>query len=121
MARVNHFDISGDNPEQLIPFYQKVFQWSFEKWEGSFEYWMVKTGPDNVPGINGGLSKREKDNIVVDTIEVENIDQTIEEIKANGGNITMEKMSIPGVGWFAQFEDPEKNYFGIMQPDSTAK
>ncbi len=27
----------------------------------------------------------------------------------------------PGVGWFAQIEDPERNRLGLMQPDEGAK
>jgi predicted enzyme related to lactoylglutathione lyase len=121
MARVVHFDISGDNPEQLVPFYEKIFNWKFEKWEGPMEYWLVTTGPEDQPGINGGLSKRQSDASVVDTIGVDDIDATIVQIKENGGKIIQEKGAIPGVGWFAQFEDPEKNVFGLMQDDPSAK
>jgi predicted enzyme related to lactoylglutathione lyase len=121
MARIVHFDLSGDDPGQLIPFYQSIFDWKFSKWEGPMEYWMIETGPENQPGINGGLSKRQSDDRVVNTIDVENIDSVLEEIKKQGGTIIAEKAAIPGIGWFAQFKDPEGNVLGIMQDDSTAK
>ena len=121
MARIVHFDLSGDNPEKLIPFYQRIFKWKFEKWEGPMEYWMVTTGPDSEPGINGGLSKRQRDNLVVNTMGVEDIDAVIKQIKESGGKIVTEKAAIPGVGWFAQFKDPEKNLFGLMQDDPEAR
>ena len=28
---------------------------SFKKWDGPMPYWMITTGPDSEPGINGGL------------------------------------------------------------------
>ncbi|UCF98691.1 MAG: VOC family protein [Spirochaetaceae bacterium] len=116
-----HFDISGDNPEQLIPFYESIFGWKFSKWEGPMEYWMVETGPEDQPGINGGLSKRQSDDRVVNTIDVKSIDSVVDQVKKNGGTVLTEKAAIPGIGWFAQFRDPEGNVFGLMEDDSTAK
>ena len=121
MARIVHFDISGDKPEKLIPFYEKIFDWKFSKWEGPMEYWMIETGPDGQPGINGGLAKRERDSRVINTIDVKDLDSVVDEIKKNGGTIITEKAPVPGVGWFAQFEDPEGNVLALMQDDPTAK
>ena len=78
MARVVHFDISADLPEKLIPFYERIFRWKFSKWEGPMEYWMIETGPDDKPGINGGLGKRQEDDRVVDTIDVKDLDTVLE-------------------------------------------
>src|SRR5262245_1027343 len=58
MNRVTHFEIYTDDPEQVQPFYQNVFGWKFNKFEGGpIEYWLVTTGGDNEPGINGGLTR----------------------------------------------------------------
>ena len=32
MPRVSHFEIDAKEPEKLVEFYTKVFNWSFEKW-----------------------------------------------------------------------------------------
>ena len=121
MARVTHFDISADAPAQLIPFYEETFGWKFEKWEGPMEYWLLTTGPDEQPGINGGLAKREQDDYVLNTMDISDIDATIDQIEKKGGKVVMPKSPIPGVGWFAQFEDPEGNRLGLMQSDENAK
>ena len=121
MGRITHFDISADEPEKLKPFYETIFDWQFEKWDGPMDYWLITTGPDEKPGINGGLAKRQKDNYIMNTIEVENIDDTIIQIEELGGKIVSEKGPIPGVGYFATFNDPEGNLLGIMQPDEKAK
>jgi predicted enzyme related to lactoylglutathione lyase len=121
MARVIHFDISGENPGQLVPFYEGIFGWKFNKWQGPMEYWLIETGPENEAGINGGLTRRQTDDRVVNTIGVQDIDATLEQVRAKGGTVIAEKDAIPGMGWFAQFRDPEGNVFGVMQEDPSAK
>ena len=37
MPKVTHFDMSGENPEKLIPFYKSIFGWGFTRWEGPME------------------------------------------------------------------------------------
>jgi predicted enzyme related to lactoylglutathione lyase len=34
MPRVVHFEIHAGEPERAITFYEKVFAWTFQKWEG---------------------------------------------------------------------------------------
>lgn len=60
MSRVVHFGIPADDPERSIKFYKTVFGWNFEKWDGPIEYWLVMTGPEDQPGIDGGQVIRPK-------------------------------------------------------------
>lgn len=119
MARVVHFDISAENPEELRKFYETIFGWKFNKWEGPMEYWMIQTGEG--PGIDGGLSKKDQQNMDINTIDVPNLDEYVQKVEANGGTIVAPKMPIPGIGWFAVFKDSEGNTFGMMQDDPNAK
>ena len=122
MNRVTHFEISAEKPEKVISFYEKAFNWRFEKWGGPMEYWMIMTGDEKKPGIDGGLKMRdEMGTNTVNTIDVVDIDESIENVTKNGGKITVPKMAIPGVGWIAYFTDPQGNVFGVMQSDRTAK
>lgn len=58
MNRVTHFEIYTDDPQAVQPFYQDVFGWKFNKFEGGpIEYWVVTTGDDKKPGINGGMTR----------------------------------------------------------------
>ena len=50
------------------------------------------------------------------TITVENIDQTIRAIEANGGRLATPKFHIPTVGTVAYFLDTEGNVAGIASP-----
>lgn len=124
MARIVHFDMQATEPEKIIQFYEKAFGWKFNKCPpeacGGQEYWLIETGPKSEPGIDGGLS-RKGDGPAVNTIGVPNLDEAIEKVKSLGGEITMPKMPIPGVGWLAYFKDPEGSVFGMMQEDKEAK
>ena len=124
MNRVTHFEIYTDKPETVQPFYQDVFGWKFRKFEGGLmEYWLVTTGDDTNPGINGGMTRpREGQNAgTLNTIAVESLDRTIDKIEQRGGRICVPKMAIPTVGWLAYAEDPAGNIFGIIEPNTEAK
>jgi len=44
MNRPIHFEIPAEKPERAIQFYEKVFGWKFERWNGPMEYWNISTG-----------------------------------------------------------------------------
>ena len=124
MPRVNHFEIYTDDPEAVQPFCQDVFGWKFQKFEGGpIEYWLITTGPDNEPGINGGITRpREGQSpATLNTIAVESLDRTMKQIEQRGGKICVLKMAIPKIGWLAYAADPAGNVFGIIEPDANAK
>lgn len=129
MARVVHFEIHADDPERAVAFYTAVFGWSLTKWEGPMDYWLITTGPDGAPGINGGLVRRRSAppvpgqavNAYVCTIDVDALDEMMKLVCAKGGAIVVEKMAVPGVGWLAYATDTEGNLFGMMQSDPGAK
>lgn len=121
MPRVIHFDIPADDIKRAQNFYQQVFDWKFDKWDGPMEYWMIKTGDEKQPGINGGISMRMGQSGMTNTIDVPSIDEFSKKIISNGGSMIMSKTAIPGIGWFAQCRDTEGNVFGMMQQDVNAK
>ena len=122
MPRVIHFEIDAAKPERLVNFYEKIFGWKIEKWEGPVEYWLITTGKDDQPGINGGLSKRtESQPTIANTIDIPSVDEFVKKVEKNGGKIVVPKHAIPGVGYIAYFKDPEGNVFGMMQDDPSAK
>ena len=128
MARVGHFEIHADDPQRAINFYQNVFGWQFNKWDGPQEYWLIKTGESDQPGIDGGLLKRmgppptdgQAVNAYVCTVLSSGLDADVTQSLSNGGSIAVPKMAIPGMGWLAYVKDTEGNIFGVMQEDATA-
>jgi predicted enzyme related to lactoylglutathione lyase len=129
MPRVVHFEIHADDVARAKKFYEDVFGWKIEKWEGPMEYWNVKTGEQGQMGIDGGLMKRwgktpGQETVIssyVCTMDVPDIDEYLKRIQQHGGKVAMEKNAVPGVGWLAYCFDTEKNMFGILQPDMSAK
>jgi predicted enzyme related to lactoylglutathione lyase len=121
MPRVVHFEISADKPDRAVEFYKNVFGWNVQKWDGPQPYWLVSTGPDGQPGINGGIMNRMGPQPIVNTVDVPSVDEFLSKITAAGGKAVTPKMPIPGVGWMAYCQDTEGNQFGIMQNDPSAK
>ena len=119
MPRVVHFEIPADDPERAVEFYKKVFGWKIDKWEGPFDYWLVTTGEDDEPGINGAIMTKEMGNMIRNTIGVESFDEYAEKIEKAGGKMVTEKQTIPGIGTMAAFQDTEGNVSVIMEPMMT--
>ena len=126
MPRVVHFEIHAGDPDRAVNFYKTLFGWNFQKWEGPMEYWMVMTGPDDQPGINGGLVRRQGEIdgqaviAYVCTVDVSDVDASLKTALANGAEVAVPKMPIPGVGWLVYCKDTEGNIFGMLQNDPNA-
>lgn len=127
MPRVVHFEIHASDPDSLIAFYTALFNWSFSRW-GDEAYWLITTGPDSEPGINGGLLQRRGDrslpgqgvNCYACTVDVENLDTSLALATEIGATVAVPRMAVPGVGWLAYVTDPDGNIFGMMQNDASA-
>jgi uncharacterized protein len=129
MSRPVHFEIQAADPNRAIAFYTALFGWSFTKWAGPADYWVIKTGEAATPGIDGGLMPRKGSppiamqsvNAYVCTMGVDNLDSSLKRLAKLGTAVVVPKMPIPGIGWLAYAHDTEGNIFGMLQPDSAAK
>lgn len=122
MHRVIHFELGAQDPARAVKFYQEVFGWQITKWEGPQPYWLVTTGSDSKPGINGGILRNPDGGArTVNTIAVPSVEEFIAKVTAQGGQVAMPKSVIPGVGYQAYCRDTEGNTFGIHQADPNAK
>jgi hypothetical protein len=122
MARLVHFEMNVKDVHKAISFYEDVFGWRFQKWDGPMDYWLIMTGDESEPGIDGGLGYAEEGfPKVVNTIDVDDIDAIIKKIESKGGEIVRPSHAVPGVGWLAYFKDSDGVMFGIMQNDPNAR
>ncbi|MGZ4687360.1 VOC family protein [Oryzihumus sp.] len=131
MSRVVHFEIQADDVERAKAFYGAAFGWEFQDWSGATgsAYWGIVSGPEDEPGINGGLLQRpapapapqQGTNAFVCTIGVEDYDATERRILDAGGQVALPKMALTGMAWQGYYLDLEGNTFGIHQPDPEAK
>lgn len=117
MPKIIHFEIPADNPERAIEFYEKVFGWKIQKWEGEFDYWLVEAGSEDEPGINGAIKPKEFGSAISTVIGVDSYDDFARKIKSEGGEMVTEKMVIPGVGVTGSFKDTEGNILAIIEPE----
>lgn len=117
---IAHFDIHADDVERARRFYERVFGWRFEAW-GPPDFYLVRTGTDEAPGIHGSISKREEP---VEgrgaigwecTISVDDLAAIRKAITANGGSILLEDHTIEGVGTLVRFADTEGNVACAMR------
>ena len=121
MSRVIHFELAADDPERAVAFYSTVFGWEISKWDGPVEYWLISTGPESEPGIDGGLARRADPGVSTEnTVGVDSVDDALALIEASGGTVVRPKMAVPGVGWMAYCKDTEGNTFGVMEEDTSA-
>ncbi len=117
MPRVIHFEINADEPQRAVKFYEKAFAWKISQWEGPMEYWLIRTGEEGEPGIDGAIMKREQQWSTIITIEVPSYEEFARKVEEAGGKIVTAKQAIPGVGCHSYCLDTEGNIFGVLEPD----
>lgn len=124
--KLTHFAIYIDDMERAKSFYSEVFDWGFNSY-GPPDFLQIKTGDSDEDELIGALQARKYSPVqekiigLECTIGVENVDQVIESVVANGGKILLPKTAIPYVGYITKFLDTEGNLVCAMQGDPTAK
>jgi uncharacterized protein len=124
--KMTHFAIHIDNIERAKKFYDGVFEWGFSAY-GQDDFLQIKADKSGNGELIGAMQSR-KYSPVTDkiiglecTVGVENIDETIERVKNNGGQVLIPKTTIPYVGYIAKFSDTEGNLICGMQYDNSAR
>ena len=128
MPRVVHFEIHATEPEDLITFYSGLFGWTFTKAEG-MDYWLIRTGPPEEPGIDGGLVRRPvpgpADSPALGafpcTVSVESLDAALARGDELGATVALPRMPVTGIGWLAYIKDPDGNVLGLLETDPAAR
>jgi predicted enzyme related to lactoylglutathione lyase len=120
MARVIHFEICANDPQRAVSFYQQAFGWKINEWEGPMEHWLIETGDQDEPGIDGAIMGRENNWTTVNTISVPSLDEFAQRVEQAGGKALSPRQTISGVGYHSYCLDTEGNVFGILEGDSSA-
>jgi len=121
-----HFAIHIDQIERAKRFYDGVFDWGFNDY-GQSDFLQIKTDKTENGELIGALQSRKYSPVpekligLECTIGVENLDDIIDRVQKNSGQILMPKTAIPHVGWIAKFLDPEGNLICAMQYDDNAR
>ena len=121
-GRVVHFEVPYDDADRAQSFYADVFGWNIQPMP-EMQYTIVSTGPATDQGmpaepgyIGGGLAQRGElvDRPVI-TIAVDDVNEALERIRANGGSAIGEPIPVGEMGIAAYFEDSEGNRMGLWQ------
>src|SRR4051794_14577249 len=121
-GRVVHFEIPADDPARAQDFYRTTFNWTVSAMP-DMGYAMLSTtatdeqGAPSEPGaINGGMLQRQPPvTTPVITIEVDDIDTTLQAITAKGGTTVRAKEPVADMGFAAYFTDSEGNLMGLWE------
>ena len=125
MNSVVHFEMPYEDRTRMARFYESVFGWRTQMLGEDMHYYVLATttesnehGPMKPGAINGGFYAKRPDGPAYPSIVivVEDIGEAIEKVKASGGKVLGEAMTIPGVGQYAVFEDTEGNRVSMLQP-----
>jgi predicted enzyme related to lactoylglutathione lyase len=107
--------------DRAIAFYKRVFAWKISKAPFPLDYWLIQTGANEEPGIDGGIALRTADwQHVTMFVDVESADETANTVVRAGGAIVQPRTVIPGVGYVVACRDTEGNCFAVLQSDQIA-
>ena len=122
MGKVIRFELQVPIIEQALDFYSKSFGWKFTKMPGQQEYYFIQTGEATDKGIDGGLMlSPDGQTRTTNSINVTSIDEAIDKVINNGGNIVVPKTAIPQMGYFAYFIDNQGLLFGLSEENTNAQ
>lgn len=113
MSRVFNFEISANDPQRAVKFYENVFKWKIKK-HVPYEYWHITTGNDEM-SIDGAIILNKLDVMVSNTIIVDNYDGFANKIVKAGGKSLSGIIYVPKLGVTGTFQDTEGNKFAIIE------
>jgi uncharacterized protein len=124
--KMTHFAIYIDDMERAKSFYDNVFDWGFNSY-GQGDFLQIKAEKSENGELIGALQSRKYSPVpekiigLECSVSVENVDEIIERINSNGGQIAIPKTAIPYVGWLTKFLDTEGNLLCAVQYNNTAR
>ena len=108
---VVHFEITARDPATLIPFYEKMFNWPVG--EGSIRNFPAGIGGPE-PGPAGHFRQSHHAGVTL-FIQVRDIEASAALAVSLGGEVTLDRMDIPGGASIAGIRDPEGNAITLVQ------
>lgn len=123
LMKPTYFDLTVRDVGQARAFFESVLGWRFEKFDMPYEYFRICAGSDSEPGIDGGVGSvkdaplSQGKPMTQVTVPVPDLDKVLALVIAAGGSIVEQKISIPGVGWYATCAEPGGLIFGLVQSD----
>lgn len=109
-----HIELSAINREAMGKFYEDLFGWNVDQMpDMNYAVFEAEGGPGG--GFNP-VSEQYPAGTVMVYIHTDDLDASLSKVKELGGQPTLPKQEVPGVGWIAFFKDPTGNELALMQP-----
>jgi len=122
-----YFDLTVHDLPAARKFFANVLGWKFETFPMPYEYYRIKAGADEEPGIDGGIGAIKDTTIsggrpwVNLTVPVPSLDDCIAKVMASGGRVVEPRTAIPGIGWYATCAEPGGLMFGILEGNTSVE
>jgi predicted enzyme related to lactoylglutathione lyase len=114
------YELQTADPDASKKFYDHVIGWTVEAQpSGEMDYRMIQTsGGDMVGGVmrlTDDMAANGAKPTWLFYIGVDDVDTSVEKVKANGGSVHLPPWDIPGVGRIAMVSDPQGVPFYVMR------
>ncbi len=114
-----HFEIPADDVGRAKTFYSELFGWQITPAQGFEDYWLIQTGDEQ--DLGGGLMARQAPGQApVSYVQVGSVADYAAKVEELGGKVIIPRSPVPGMGWFAHFQDTEGNVFALWESDESA-
>jgi predicted enzyme related to lactoylglutathione lyase len=122
------YELMTTDTKAAIAFYSEVIGWKTEAFPNPagggepYMMWVGSQGPlGGVMPLPEEAKKMGAPPHWMAHVEVENVDRTVEQVKAKGGKIHVPPMDIPTVGRFSVIADPQGAAISVFQPQGEMK
>lgn len=121
-----YFDLTVTDVAAARSFFNALFGWEFERFPLPYEYYRIKAGPAEEPGIDGGIGAIADtaisggEPLVNLTMTVPSLEDCLAKVVKHGGSVVEPRTAIPGIGWYATCSEPGGLKFGVIEPDAAA-
>ena len=113
-----HIEIPAANPHTSSNFYTAVFGWEKVVSPGFEEYPMFRAEGGPAGGFTTAGSGHGPYRYTIGEVLIylasSDIDADLQRVQEHGGQIILSKTEIPGVGYWAIFQDPAGNKLGLF-------
>ena len=116
---VGYVEFTSGDVEAATSFYRQVFDWDPQPW-GADDYFVAPRDGDG--GVDAGFTTSQDGlPLTVATINVDDLEGYMAKVILAGGEIVVDKFTIPGVGRACYFTDTTGMIVGMHQSDPSAE
>lgn len=111
-----HIEFSAQQHKKAGQFYANVFGWELQEFP-EMDYTTFSSGEQAPGGGFVNVQEGVTPGTTIIYVHTDNLDESVDKIKANGGTILSEALAIPGVGTMIHFADPTGNRLSLLKPE----